>query len=148
MFFLGTVGPTSCLFGDILNLLPDQVLKKVHEPVYFSQEITKGDIQKALGVQTLDFLFTKDGHSRSRMGDVPRDSQLVCHDNLLLKESPLAMDNAKAALQAPMFDIDSFASEESSKFQVDSRTLFAGCFRRQEGVSSYLVLKKDRPNKL
>lgn len=91
--------PTSCLFGDILNLLPDQVLKKVHEPVYFSQEITKGDIQKALGVQTLDFLFTKDGHSRYRMGDVPRDSQLVCHDNLLLKESPLAMDNAKAALQ-------------------------------------------------
>ena len=104
--FFDTLGPTSCLFGDILNLLPDDVLKSVREPVYFSGEITSSDMQKALGEKNLKSLFTKDGHLRYRVRDVPRDSQLVCRDNLSLKESPLAMDNATAALQAPIVEID------------------------------------------
>ena len=96
-----TSGPNSCLFGDILNLLPDDVLANVRAPVEFNETITSKQIQKSLGKKPFKKLLTKQGVLRCDLGNVPRDSKLVSCGRKSSREFPNAFEKAKDGLQAP-----------------------------------------------
>ena len=79
-FFLVKCGPgqTSCLFGDILNLVPEDIKRRIDQQEVECIGISAEDVQKAFRNKTVDEFFTKAGRLKCKLGDARRDFSLLC----------------------------------------------------------------------
>ena len=73
---MSTLGPEQCLFGDILNLLPDDLRKKIFLPRVERVEISSDDVNRSLKGKHIDTLFTKQGRLKCSLGGAARDWKL------------------------------------------------------------------------
>ena len=66
------------MFGDILNLLPKDVARKVQEPVVEVVSISSAEAKRACKQKPTEKIFTKDGRLRCAIGNARRDFKLLC----------------------------------------------------------------------
>ena len=74
--------PGSCLFGDILSLLPKPIYDEAHAEVFepisvTSEQLTHAMPKKVKLSTSLDWLLTKQGRMKVHAGDIRRDYRLV-----------------------------------------------------------------------
>lgn len=75
---LGFGGHDSCLFGDIMNLVPEDMRKEIEQPTVVHVVISADDVQRAFKGKPVDKFFTKEGRLKCVLGEAGRDFKLLC----------------------------------------------------------------------
>lgn len=107
-----------CVFGDILNLLPDAVRDRIAEGIKFEVSVSSTDVQHALtSLQkgTADQLFTSKGRLICKIGEiVDRDMVLVGVPGDT-ENTPLAMKKLKKLVNAKKYSTKTFVFQRRTR---------------------------------